>query len=63
MPSPDPLHNGKAKLGGYHLGLRLTLPGKKGRRRKGGELEREPMAPDKPKTLSGGAAAALEFDE
>ena len=32
--------------------------------RKGGdELEREPVEPDKPRPLEGGAAAALEFDE
>ena len=33
-------------------------------RRKGGcDLEREPVEPDKPRPLEGGAAAALGFDE
>ena len=40
----------------------LNRPARKRPRRKGGEPEREPVEPDNPKPLSGGAAAELEFD-
>ena len=35
----------------------------KRKRRRGGEPEREPVTPDRPRPLSGGAAAELEYDE
>lgn len=39
-------------------------PGRDLRRRKpGNEPEREPVEPDNPRPLSGGAAAPLEFDD
>ena len=38
-------------------------PGRKRPRRDGDDLEREPVEPPRPKGLSGGAAAELEFDE
>lgn len=51
-------------LGRLTLDLgRLTRKGRRPPRRKGGDLEREPVEPDKPSLLSGGAAAELEFDE
>jgi hypothetical protein len=36
---------------------------RKRRPSKGDDLEREPVEPPKPKNLSGGAAAELEFDD
>jgi hypothetical protein len=36
---------------------------RKRRKPKGGSAELEPVEPDKPNLLSGGAAAALEFDD
>jgi hypothetical protein len=41
----------------------IRKPGRKRPKRRGGEGEPVPVAPDKPNMLSGGAAAALEFDE
>jgi hypothetical protein len=41
----------------------IRRPGRKRPKRPGGEGERVPVAPDKPNSLSGGAAVALEFDE
>ena len=35
----------------------------KRRPRKGGEAEREPVEPPRPRPLAGGAAAELEFDD
>lgn len=36
--------------------------GRKRPKRKGGEPEREPVEPNNPRPLSGGAAAELEYD-
>ena len=50
------------RLGNF--AIRATLNGVQRRRRKpGGEAEMVPAVPDKPKPLSGGAAAELEFGE
>ena len=38
-------------------------PRRKRPKRKGGSAELEPVKPDKPNLLSGGAAAELEFDD
>jgi hypothetical protein len=44
--------------------LRNGLEDRRRKRKRGGEGgELAPVEPDKPKWLSGGAAAALEFDE
>ncbi|HYI64623.1 MAG TPA: hypothetical protein VEW71_07035 [Allosphingosinicella sp.] len=62
MPRPDPI--------GPYKGLTVSIsayalprPPKKRPRRKGGEAEREPVESPNPRPLSGGAAAALEFDD
>ena len=47
-------------MGAYLKGLEARKRRRKGKG-EGGELV--PVEPDKPKSLSGGAAAALEFDE
>lgn len=51
-----------AKLTGN---LRWLGPNKRKRppRKGGDDLEREPVEPDRPRPLQGGAAAALEYDE
>ena len=41
----------------------IRRPDRKRPKRRGGEGELMPVEPDRPNTLSGGAAAALEFDE
>jgi len=61
MPRPDSPSPGKTRLSLY-LRHSLWSPRKRPRS-KGGEPEREPVEPDKPRHLSGGAAAALEFDD
>jgi hypothetical protein len=38
-------------------------PPRKRRKPRGGSAELEPVEPNKPSLLSGGAAAALEFDD
>ena len=45
--------------------LRWLGPKKRKRppRKGGGEPEREPVEPDKPRPLQGGAAAELQFDD
>ena len=45
--------------------LSFSLDGRsrKRRPRKGGEAEREPVESPRPKPLSGGAAAELEYDD
>jgi hypothetical protein len=53
---------------GFALHIRAALtavrrPDRKRPKRRGGEGELVAVAPDRPNTLSGGAAAALEFDE
>ena len=69
MPQPDPLRPAPRRprfppdmrdmLSPY-----LGTPGPGPRDpRKRGEPEREPVEPDKPNLLSGGAAAPLEFDD
>jgi hypothetical protein len=66
MPTPDlpPSHGGHVRIGGrfrVHFGP-SPGPTRKPPRRKGDEPEREPVEP-RPKNLSGGGAAALEFDD
>lgn len=62
MPRPDPPHTGKANLR-VSFSAPYPRPPAKRRRRKGGEPEREPVEPDNPRPLSGGAAAPLEFGD
>ncbi|HEX6375930.1 MAG TPA: hypothetical protein VFZ91_09420 [Allosphingosinicella sp.] len=60
MPRRDLLHSLKAIL------RRAAWPGPVPRKRpgpEGGDAEREPVEPPRPKPLSGGAAAELEFDD
>jgi hypothetical protein len=63
MPRRDPPHTDQPRIG---LGLSISYPKppprKPPRRRKGGEPEREPVESPRPRPLSGGAAAALEYD-
>lgn len=70
MPTHDPLPSPKAGTGRRrHSGLARTLAerirrarrGRDGRDLEGGEGV--PVTPDRPNNLSGGAAAALEFDD
>jgi hypothetical protein len=70
MPRPDPPTGRQGRisvsvsLAAVPSGAaRRGLPKKKRPRRNGNEPEREPVAPDKPRPLSDGAAAALEFDD
>ena len=59
MPIPRKHRQGSLTV---YLGALRRGPRKpKKRKPEGGELV--PVEPDKPKTLSGGAAAALEFDD
>ena len=54
------------RLGGPFDGYPNWLDGwglNKRRSKRGEDLEREPVEPPRPKNLSGGAAAELEFDE
>jgi hypothetical protein len=61
MPRPDPTRPSRPS---FSLSIYLSQPPRKPpRRRKGGEGEREPVAPDQPRPLAGGAAAALEYDD
>jgi hypothetical protein len=62
MPRPDPPHAAKAKLR-VSFSSYPKRPPRKPPRRKGNEPEREPVEPDKPRPLSGGAAAELEFGD
>ena len=60
--TPSPRRPGR-----FDIGFRVHFgppqgPVRKPTPRKGGEPEREPVEPPRPKNLSGGAAAALEFD-
>lgn len=60
-------HLGMLLGAGRHFGPGSSRSGKLGpdrrRRRKGNEPEREPVEPDNPRPLAGGAAALLEFDD
>ena len=62
MPRPDPLPG--SNRGNFTLGpIRVAI--KRWRRRPGKKPEDGgvPVEPNRPNTLSGGAAAALEFDD
>ena len=65
MPRPDDFKSRKNAYLDFARYLRFLDRGKRKppRRKGGGDLECEPVAPDKPRPLEGGAAAALEFDE
>lgn len=72
MPRPDPIGPDKGltvSISVYPLPrvsisvYPLPRPPRKRPRRKGGEAEREPVESPNPRPLSGGAAAALEFDD
>jgi hypothetical protein len=72
MPPLDPFESLRrpARLGGRIGPLRFIDPSwladwtaRKRKPPRGGDLEREPVEPPRPKNLSGGAAAELEFDE
>lgn len=61
MPRADPTRPSRTSVS---LTVYLNRPPRKPpRRRKGGEPEREPVEPPRPTPLSGGAAAALEYDD
>ena len=68
MPSPDPFRPHRKHGRGHLTNLQALAwldAQRKRRRRRGKDLEDGgvPVAPDKPKNLTGGAAAALEFDD
>lgn len=69
MPTPDPLRHLHRHLGRMPAAARLailaaldrtTKPRKRGKDRDAGGV---PVVPDRPSTLTGGAPAALEFDD
>ena len=61
MPRPDALRPEKRQI---DLSFAMRLLGRRKRPREtGGGLVPEPVEPDRPNSLSGGAAAALEFDD
>jgi hypothetical protein len=67
MPFPDlPPRRSRADLNSW-FGIQFSgwIEARKRRRRRGKDFDDGgvPVGPDKPKNLSGGAAAALEFDE
>jgi len=62
MPRPDPTGPDKRPTGSFAV-YQVARPPRKRPRRKGGEAEREPVESPNPRPLSGGAAAALEFDD
>ena len=63
MPRPDPPSDRAAPPGDWRTPYPLRPRGLRRRRPKGGEAERDPVEPPRPKPLSGGAAAELEFDD
>lgn len=62
MAIPDAFNTGKMRAL-LRMRIRLSLGGRKRPRRPSGTAEGEPVEPRHPDTLSGGAAAALEFDD
>ena len=64
MPFPDPFRSHRKLLYGL-VALEWLQGQKKGRRRRRKDLDDGGVLvePNKPKNLSGGAAAALEFDD
>lgn len=69
MPFPDPFRpnrkHGRAHAFNLHMLAWSEVQEKRRRRRRRKDLDEGgvPVEPDKPKNLSGGAAAALEFDD
>ena len=63
MPRSDPPHDQSSPPGDWRSPYPLRLRTKPRRKPKGGEAERGPVEPPRPRPMSGGAAAELEFDD
>jgi hypothetical protein len=64
MPKPKPRKgSSRTPRRDFMDGLDQRSPTRKRRKPRGGSAELEPVEPNKPNLLSGGAAAELEFDE
>jgi hypothetical protein len=63
MPRPDPPRDPASPPGDWRSPYPLRPRKPMRRKPKSGDGEREPVEPPRPRPMSGGAAAELEFDD